>query len=390
LTIPAIYQNRRNQKYLKLLWEGGKIMTDTITIELTNEHRAQAYIFAKNQKTPDRAKEVYENTLAILAIKNLLDNLGINNDLSQGFSWNFLGQQIGNIADLYLPDFDGFVECRVIHKTESKCHIPQDIQSDDKLGYLFVELDETYKTAEILGFIEQVSVSELPRSYFQSLDRFLENLESRPVNSELVKRHLETIKSGFTDWISDIQNLGNIIKDEYQLSMVTRGRTIRTKEIITRFRQMKDPTDQEASLIQVIETTQDNNELWEAGENLWQLLSKQERQHPYCPIIVAKDLSDILHYPLALMVGIMNKPHSDKMLIMIRVFPLESEQLLKDLLPQDLKLTITDLIENEIIRTVESQQSDVFIQYKFLADVEDKFSVTVHFSNNTFTQEFLV
>jgi hypothetical protein len=105
---------------------------------------------------------------------------------------------------------------------------------------------------------------------------------------------------------------------------------------------------------------------------------------------VAKDLSDILHYPLALMVGIMNKPHSDKVLIMIRVFPLESEQLLKDLLPQDLKLTITDLIENEIIRTVESQQSDVFIQYKFLADVEDKFSVTVHFSNNTFTQEFLV
>jgi hypothetical protein len=153
---------------------------------------------------------------------------------------------------------------------------------------------------------------------------------------------------------------------------------------------MKDPTDQEASLIQVIEKTQDNNELWEAGENLWQLLSKQKRQHPYCPIIVAKDLSDILHYPLALMVGIMNKPHSDKMLIMIRVFPLESEQLLKDLLPQDLKLTITDLIENEIIRTVESQQSDVFIQYKFLADVEDKFSVTVHFSNNTFTQEFLV
>lgn len=367
-------------------------MTNSISIELTDEYRQQAYVFARKQRNQKRAEEVYRNTLVVLATKNFLDILGINNDLSKGFSWNFLGQQIGDIADLYLPDFKQSIECRVIRKTESKCHIPQEVQSD-RLGYLFIELDDSYETAEIIGFVPQVSVSELPRSYFQGLDLFLEHLDK--VSGKSLISIGELMEGYFQDWMINIQtlldNIQYLNREQFRLTF----KSVEDKKI----RGTEDEIEEIKEIKGKIEKIGDDNELWKQGEKLWELLSREklwsllsaeDRQYIYCPKIAAKDLTDYVDYPVALMVGIMKKPNSQKLLIMIRVLPLESQQLPTNLLPQGIKLTITDLSDNEIIKVVESQEGNIFIQYKFLADLDDKFSVGVEINNRNFTQEFLV
>ncbi|KRH97668.1 MULTISPECIES: DUF1822 family protein [Cylindrospermopsis] len=355
-------------------------MTNSISIELTDEYRQQAYVFARKQRNQKRAEEVYRNTLVVLATKNFLDILGINNDLSKGFSWNFLGQQIGDIADLYLPDFKQSIECRVIRKTESKCHIPQEVQSD-RLGYLFIELDDSYETAEIIGFVPQVSVSELPRSYFQGLDLFLEHLDK--VSGKSLISIGELMKGYFQDWMINIQTIQTLL-DNIQYS--------NREQFRLTFKSVEDEKIRGIEEIKgKIEKIEDDNELWEQGQKLWRLLSPEDHQYIYCPKIAFKDLTDYVDYPVALMVGIMKKPtNSQKLLIMIRVFPLESQQLPTNLLPQGIKLTITDLSDNEIIKVVESKEGNIFIQYKFLADLDDKFSVGVEINNRNFTQEFLV
>ncbi|MBA4445655.1 DUF1822 family protein [Cylindrospermopsis raciborskii CS-506_D] len=354
-------------------------MTNSISIELTDEYRQQAYVFARKQRNQKRAEEVYRNTLVVLATKNFLDILGINNDLSKGFSWNFLGQQIGDIADLYLPDFKQSIECRVIRKTESKCHIPQEVQSD-RLGYLFIELDDSYETAEIIGFVPQVSVSELPRSYFQGLDLFLEHLDK--VSGKSLISIGELMKGYFQDWMINIQTIQTLL-DNIQYS--------NREQFRLTFKSVEDEKIRGIEEIKgKIEKIEDDNELWEQGQKLWRLLSPEDHQYIYCPKIAFKDLTDYVDYPVALMVGIMKKPNSQKLLIMIRVFPPESQQLPTNLLPQGIKLTITDLSDNEIIKVVESQEGNIFIQYKFLADLDDKFSVGVEINNQNFTQEFLV
>ncbi|PNJ93210.1 hypothetical protein CEP14_08995 [Cylindrospermopsis raciborskii C04] len=354
-------------------------MTNSISIELTDEYRQQAYVFARKQRNQKRAEEVYRNTLVVLATKNFLDILGINNDLSKGFSWNFLGQQVGDIADLYLPDFKQSIECRVIRKTESKCHIPQEVQSD-RLGYLFIELDDSYETAEIIGFVPQVSVSELPRSYFQGLDLFLEHLDK--VSGKSLISIGELMKGYFQDWMINIQTIQTLL-DNIQYS--------NREQFRLTFKSVEDEKIRGIEEIKgKIEKIEDDNELWEQGQKLWRLLSPEDHQYIYCPKIAFKDLTDYVDYPVALMVGIMKKPNSQKLLIMIRVFPPESQQLPTNLLPQGIKLTITDLSDNEIIKVVESQEGNIFIQYKFLADLDDKFSVGVEINNQNFTQEFLV
>ncbi|WP_417040536.1 DUF1822 family protein [Cylindrospermopsis raciborskii] len=354
-------------------------MTNSISIELTDEYRQQAYVFARKQRNQKRAEEVYRNTLVVLATKNFLDILGINNDLSKGFSWNFLGQQVGDIADLYLPDFKQSIECRVIRKTESKCHIPQEVQSD-RLGYLFIELDDSYETAEIIGFVPQVSVSELPRSYFQGLDLFLEHLDK--VSGKSLISIGELMKGYFQDWMINIQTIQTLL-DNIQYS--------NREQFRLTFKSVEDEKIRGIEEIKgKIEKIEDDNELWEQGQKLWRLLSPEDHQYIYCPKIAFKDLTGYVDYPVALMVGIMKKPNSQKLLIMIRVFPPESQQLPTNLLPQGIKLTITDLSDNEIIKVVESQEGNIFIQYKFLADLDDKFSVGVEINNQNFTQEFLV
>ncbi len=50
----------------------------------------------------------------------------------------------------------------------------------DRLGYVVVQLDEPYLEGIVLGFVPQVSVTELPLSYLQPLDALIDCLIPEP------------------------------------------------------------------------------------------------------------------------------------------------------------------------------------------------------------------
>ncbi len=364
-----------------------------IAIPITATDRRQAYQFAQQQPTQKRSEQVYRNTLAVLLTRRYLQLLGIDTDLEASHSWNSLERLVENIADLYIPSLQGFLECRSLRQSDRKCTIPQEVWSE-RLGYVMIQLDEPYQEGQILGFVESVSVSELPRSYFQPLDVLLERL-TLEASAEPIVQLRQWLKRRFeSDW-QPPQDLLSTIKEEIlqlyhpQLQLKQRGDDPIRQRVEQLYRGQSSnlvqsiPVDlnpQEA-LVNLIQTTQDDEIRWQSAELLWEL----DPQHPACPVISAKDLGIyLIGHPLLLMVGIL--PKSDgKVLILLRVYPLEK----LSHLPPGLKLIGLDETGNPFFE-VESRQQDHYIQFKFTADAGDHFSARVVLNDASFTEDFVV
>lgn len=337
-------------------------MLETITIPITATDHQQAYQFAQQQRTQERSQQVYRNTLAVLVTERCLKMLGIDTDLAASRCWNPLERQLENIADLYVPSLHGFLECRALHQSDRKCQVPPEVWTE-RIGYVMIQLDEPYQEGEILGFVESVSVSEVPRSYLKPLDVLLERLtlelpEPTVQLSQWLKRTFES------DW-QPPKDLLDMMKGAKILFARVEGH---------------DPVPVE-DLVNLIQTTQNDEIRWQSAELLWEL----NPQHPACPVISAKDLGIyLLGYSIVLMVGIL--PKSDgKMLILMRVYPLEK----LSHLPSGLKLIGLDETGNSFFE-VESRQQDDYIQFKFTADAGDRFSVRVVLDDASFTEDFVV
>ncbi|MDZ8106247.1 MAG: DUF1822 family protein [Nostoc sp. DedQUE12a] len=356
-----------------------------IAIPITAIDRSQAYQFAQQQPTPERSQQVYRNTLAVLVTGRYLQLLGIDTDLEASHSWNPLNRLVENIADLYIPSLQCFLECRSLRKNDSKCTIPQEVWSE-RLGYVMIQLDEPYQEAQILGFVESVCVSELPRSYFQPLDVLLERLTLEPPAEPMVQLRQWLKKRFESDW-QPPQNLlsrkrGEILQLQQRgddpirqrIEQLYRGQSYNLVQSV-----LINLNSQEA-LVNLIQTTQDDEIRWQSAELLWEL----NPQHPACPVVSAKDLGIYLSgHPIVLMVGILPKLDY-KMLILLRVYPQEPSYL-----PLGLKLMVLDENPNPFFE-VESRPQDSCIQFKFTADAGDRFSARVVLDDVSFTESFVV
>ncbi|MBW4644862.1 MAG: DUF1822 family protein [Goleter apudmare HA4340-LM2] len=360
----------------------------TTSMPITANDRKQAYQFAGQQPTPQRSEQVYRNTLAVLVTQRYLQLLGIDTDLELSHSWNPLEQMLENIADLYIPSLQGFLECRSLRQGDRQCQIPQEVWSD-RLGYVIIQLDEPYQQGQILGFVESVSVPELPHSYFQPLDALLDVLTVERSPQPIVQLK-QWLRSRFeSDW--------HPTKDLFRNM---RGAPILFCGTQQPLRQSDDPMKQrveqlyrkqtrpvpvmlnsQEALVNLIQTAEDDEIRWQAAELLWEL----EPRHPACPVISAKDLGIyLLGYTVVLMVGILPK-FNGEMLIILRVYP----QGQHSRLPSGLELIGLDEIGNQFF-AVESRPQDDYIQFKFTADAGDRFSARVVLQEACFTETFVV
>ncbi|WP_427158895.1 DUF1822 family protein [Aliinostoc sp. HNIBRCY26] len=364
-------------------------MTEPITITIAITDCQQAYQFAKQQRTQERSQQVYCNTLAVLATQRFLQRLGIETDLAASHCWNPLEQQLENIADLYIPSLNGFLECRSLKKSDRKCHIPPEVWSD-RLGYVIIQLDEPYQEAQILGFVESVSVSELPLSYLKPLDSLLDCLTSEPqvpivklsywlknvfeYDWQPSKNLLQIMKASVTRRAeldpqrSDIP-LRQQVENLYRHQSSHRGKTIPSH------------LNPQQALVNLIQTTDDDEIRWKSAELLWEL----DPKHPACPVISAKDLGIyLLGYAVVLIVGILPKPDG-RILVLLRVYPPEQQTQM----PAGLKLIGLD-DAGDLFFEVESRPQDDYIQFKFTGDRGDRFSVRVVLDDVSFTEDFLL
>jgi hypothetical protein len=360
-----------------------------IAIPVTAIDRRQAYQFAAQQPTQARSEQVYRNTLAVLVTQRYLQLLGIETNLETSQSWNLLDRLLENVADLYVPALKGCLECRPVRQGDRKCMIPKEVW-DHRKGYVVIQLDEPYQEGQVLGFVESVSVSELPLSYLQPLTDLIEHFLER--SPQPVVHLNQWLKQMFEpDWQSpqDLLNptRGSMLNFcgipvrgnesiQQRVEQLYRCRSINNLE-----QSLPVHLNSQDALVNLIQTAQDDETRWQAAELLWEL----DPYDPNCPVISSKDLGFYLTgHTIALMVGMLPKPNG-QMLLLLRVYPLGQ----LSHLPTGLKLIGLDETEQPFFE-VESRQRDNYIQFKFTADEGDRFNIRVVLNDVSFTESFVV
>lgn len=151
----------------------------TLTVPISANAYRLAQKFRNYHSNPHKANQVYFNTLAILAVQAYLRYIEIETNWEDCLSYNPLTQTLLDIADLDIQGL-GKIECRPIEIfdqtkkiTHDVIHVPLEVCLD-RIGYVFVQINESSKTATILGFIKTIPENgELHISELQSLEDLL-------------------------------------------------------------------------------------------------------------------------------------------------------------------------------------------------------------------------
>ncbi|OCQ95630.1 hypothetical protein BCD67_10440 [Oscillatoriales cyanobacterium USR001] len=161
------------------------MLTQTLplTIPLSFEAHALAQNYSERQFSPQKAKQVYLNTLAVYAVDFYLRCMEFETDLPASDSSNPLMLKLLDVADLDIKEI-GKIECRPVLPNAEFCAIPPDVWHD-RIGYVAVQLSESLQDATILGFTK-TAASEIPLKNLQSVDDLLAYLnrlqQQKPVS----------------------------------------------------------------------------------------------------------------------------------------------------------------------------------------------------------------
>lgn len=177
----------------------------SIEIPLGKTAREIAEQFAQEQSSPEKATQMRQNALAILAVQDYLSRHQIETDLAASDSWNPAVRLIEDVADLVLPGL-GRVECRPIRAGQETCELPLESWGD-RIGYFIVELGAEDDLPRLLGFAPPMldwdnPKTELHRTELLPLDEF---------HSLLARRRW--IKTAIDGTFSNLQNLFPSVED---------------------------------------------------------------------------------------------------------------------------------------------------------------------------------
>lgn len=157
----------------------------TFKVPLTRLAHQIAQQFYHQHSQPQKAKQVYLNTLAVYAVDYYLKCFGIETDLATNDSWNPVMQTLADIADLVIKD-RGKIECRPVLPDSATCHVPAEVWSE-RIGYVALRLDRSLTEATLLGFVKQVETEELPIANLEPLDELPAYLEGICVTKSIVR-----------------------------------------------------------------------------------------------------------------------------------------------------------------------------------------------------------
>jgi hypothetical protein len=200
----------------------------SILMPITQESLQFAQQFANEQPTPQKALQVYLNTLAVCSVNNYLRIMDIPTDLTAGDSWNPVVRLAVDVADLWVTDL-GRLECRPVpattlelkaaeepnnnlgfrfisSKPTSKvktaplvCYIPPEVRFE-RMGYVVVQIDLEQQEATLLGFSQTAATGELLISQLQPINDLLKHLESQKL--------LPITSVNLSQWLQDVFEVG--------------------------------------------------------------------------------------------------------------------------------------------------------------------------------------
>jgi Protein of unknown function (DUF1822) len=185
----------------------------TLSLPISADAYRLAQRFSAYHSNPFKAKQVYFNTLAISVVKVYLHYMEIETNWEDCLSYNPLTQTLLNTADLDVQGF-GKIECRPIEITEIKNHTQNQIINVplevclDRIGYVFVQIDESRHIATLLGFSKTVPENgELSISELQSLEELLSVL-SQPTKIEAPSIISVPQTTHLSRWLKKIFEIG--------------------------------------------------------------------------------------------------------------------------------------------------------------------------------------
>lgn len=144
----------------------------SIPLPISQADRQLAQSFADEQVTPDKAHQVYQNTLAVSASNRYFNMQGFGTDLTQSDLFQPVLRRCSDVADLHITNL-GKLECIPVAATITTLDILPEAQHG-RLAYLAVQLNEEASEAILLGFTRvtksTASGFTLELSALQSMD----------------------------------------------------------------------------------------------------------------------------------------------------------------------------------------------------------------------------
>lgn len=356
----------------------------TFAVPLSFEAHSLAEQHRRKHTQPRKAKQAYLTTLAKYAVDFYCQCMGFETDWSTSDSHNPLMQKFMDVADLNIKrsgELIGKLECRPVLPNAEVLEVPPEAW-DDRIGYVAVQLDQSLKQAIILGFAPSVahqqgiiplgelrSLADFPAylsEFSQVPEQFPASLQQRQPSPQLVN---------LKKWLEGIFEEGwQTIDQEFVTREVSLAPAFRSRNLRFRGKSKEE-------LIEILQTTQDEETRWQAAECLWEI----DPNHPLSGVKRATDLGmQLAGHAVALMVAVLPKPDRS-VTILLRVYPVNSQLRL----PPGLQLIGLDEAGNSFFE-VQSRERDNYIQFKFTADPGDRFSVKVALDDASFIESFVI
>ena len=283
------------------------------------------------------------NTLAVCAVNDYLQMMGISTSLTTSDSWNPAVRLFVNVADLEVSGV-GRLECRAIKTNEPTCYIPPEVW-EERIGYVVVKLDELLREATLLGFVKKVGIEQLDLSQLQPLEDLLSHLSQLSVAKSVEASKPEV---NLSQWLQNVFAPG--------------WRTVES---------LFNPA--EGSLAFSFRKADGYN--------------KTDAEHPEHHIRRAKliDLGlQLAGHSVALVVELRPESHQ-KTGILLQVHPTSSQIYL----PPLLQLIVLDE-SGAIFLEAKARRADNYIQLQFSGTVGEKFSVKVALDDISITENFVI
>ncbi len=145
------------------------LTANAFKVSLMLSTRICAEKFRRQQNDPQKAKQVYLNSLAVGAVQNYLNSLGWLTNCEQSDSWNPIMQTLMDVADLEIPNY-GKIECRVVLFEQQELIVPPEVQSD-RIAYVVVKFGSSLRECELLGFVPEITTDKILLSQLQPIEK---------------------------------------------------------------------------------------------------------------------------------------------------------------------------------------------------------------------------
>ncbi|WP_263420151.1 DUF1822 family protein [Tolypothrix sp. PCC 7601] len=323
------------------------MMSDMATIStftglISTVARRLAEKWSREQATPEKSQQVLLNTLSVSFVNFYLECMEFETDLEASDSWNPVKQTLMDVADLLITNL-GKLECRPVLENAQFVYVPPKVQSN-RIGYVVVEISESFQSAKLLGFVKEVSIDNFPINQLQPLENLLNYLEFL---------ELQTTKFKSQNLDSSSQNVAEL-KDGLRIFFESSWSTIESiflTELGWQFRSAEDG----------LKNSVERAKLIDFG-------IKANRESVGIVVKVSHDENNL-----------------DEMKIIVELHPTNGQEYL----PSSLHVMILDE-EGTAVMEAKAKNDNKKISLEFNADVGDNFSVKIVLGDVSVIENFLI